>query len=90
MFTFALPAGLLPFVFPFMICSETPKATTFELYDGVSVIWTKHFLECKSFVSFHCFIPHFPKPLHGYNSWKNMQVLVLLSDDVGIILSYFD
>jgi hypothetical protein len=38
LFAFALPEGLLPFVFPFMICSETSKATAFYLYDGISVI----------------------------------------------------
>jgi hypothetical protein len=65
MFAFVLPAGLLPFVFPFMICSETSRATAFDFYDGVSVIWTKHFLGCNCFVSFHCFIPHYPQPLHG-------------------------
>jgi hypothetical protein len=31
----------------------------------VSIIWIKHFLGYKSFASFHCFTPHFPKPLHG-------------------------
>jgi hypothetical protein len=90
MVAFVLPKGLLSLFLLFMICSETPRATAFDLYDGVSIIWIKHFCGCKSFASFHCFTPHFPKPLHGYNSWKNMQVLVLLSDDVGIILSYFD
>jgi hypothetical protein len=65
MFAFALPTGLMSFLFPFMICSETPKATTFDLYDGVSIMWIKHFLGCKSFALFHCFIPHFRTPLHG-------------------------
>jgi hypothetical protein len=65
MFAFAFPTRLLLFVFPFMICSETPRATAFDLYDGVSVIWSKHFLGCKSFASFHFFTPHFPKALHG-------------------------
>jgi hypothetical protein len=65
MFIFAFPAGLLPFIFPFMICSETPRATAFDLYDGVFVIWSKHFLGCKPFASFHCLTPHFPNPLHG-------------------------
>jgi hypothetical protein len=90
MFSFALPMGLLPFVFPFMICNETSRAIAFDFYDGVFVIWSKHFLGCKSFASFHCFTPHFPKPLHGLNSWINLPFLILLSDDVGIILSYFD
>jgi hypothetical protein len=63
MFAFALPAGLLPFVFPFMFCSETSRATAFDFYDGVSIIWTKHFLGCNSFGSFHCFTLHYPKPL---------------------------
>jgi hypothetical protein len=56
---------LLPFVFPFMFCSETSRATAFDFYDGVSVIWTKYFLGCNSSASFHCFTPHYPKPLHG-------------------------
>jgi hypothetical protein len=65
MFAFVLFVGLLPFVFPFMFYSETPRAIAFDFYDGVFVIWTKHFLGCKSLASFHCFTPHFPKPLHG-------------------------
>ena len=64
MFAFTLLARLLPFVFPFMICNETPKVATFDLYDGVFVIKTTHFLEYKSFASFHYFTPHYPKPLH--------------------------
>jgi hypothetical protein len=85
MFAFALPTGLLSFLFPFMIYSEISRATAFDLYDGVSIIWIKHFLGCQSFDSFHYFTPHFPKPLHGLNSWKNMPFLILLSDDVSII-----
>jgi hypothetical protein len=65
MFAFALPAGLLPLVFPFMFCSETSRATAFDFYDGVSVIWTMYFLEYNSSASFHCFTPHYPKPLRG-------------------------
>jgi hypothetical protein len=65
MFSFVFPTGLMSFLFPFMICSETSRAIAFDLYDGVSVIWTKHFLGCNSFASFHCFTPHYPKPLHG-------------------------
>jgi hypothetical protein len=65
MFAFALPAGLLPIVFPFMFCSETSRATAFDFYDADSVIWTKHFLGCNSSPSFHCLIPHYPKPLRG-------------------------
>jgi hypothetical protein len=65
MFAFVLPTGLLLFVFPFMFCSETSRATAFEFYDGVSVIWTKHFLGCNSSASYHCFIPQYPKPLRG-------------------------
>jgi hypothetical protein len=65
MFAFALPAGLLSLVFPFMYCSETSRATAFDFYDGVSIVWTKHFLECNSTASFHSFTPHYPKPLHG-------------------------
>jgi hypothetical protein len=52
MFAFALPVRLLPVVFPFMICSETSRATAIDLYDGISVIWTKHFLGCNSFALF--------------------------------------
>jgi hypothetical protein len=65
MFAFALPAGLLPLVFPIMYCSETSRATAFDFYDGVSVVWTKYFLGCNSSASFHCFTPHYPKPLPG-------------------------
>jgi hypothetical protein len=65
MFVFALPAGLLPFVFPVMFCSETSRATAFDFYDGVFVMWAKHFLGCNSSASFHCFTPHYPKPLRG-------------------------
>jgi hypothetical protein len=53
MFAFALPVGLLRFVFPFMFCSETSRATAFDFYDGVSVIWTKHFLGCNSSAVLH-------------------------------------
>jgi hypothetical protein len=48
-----------------MICSETPKATAFDLNDGVCVIWIEHFCRYKFFASFHCFTPHFPTPLYG-------------------------
>jgi hypothetical protein len=65
MFAFALPTGLLPFVFLAMFCSETSRATAFDFYDGVLVIWSMHFLGCNSSASFHCFTPHYPKPLHG-------------------------
>jgi hypothetical protein len=65
MFVFALPAGLLPLVFPFMFCSETSRATAFDFYDGVSLVWTKYFLGCNSSASFYCFTPHYPKPLPG-------------------------
>jgi hypothetical protein len=65
MFTFALSAGSLPLVFPFMFCSETSRATAFDFYDGVSVVSTKHFLGCNTSASAHCFTPHYPKPLHG-------------------------
>ena len=65
LFAIALPTGLLPFVFPFMFCSETKRATAFDFYDHVSVMWTKHFLDCNSSASFHCSIPHYPKPLRG-------------------------
>jgi hypothetical protein len=48
-----------------MFCSETSRATAFDFYDGVSVIWTMHFLGCNSSASFHCFTPHYPNPLRG-------------------------
>ena len=41
LFAVALPTGLLPFVFPFMFCSETKRATAFDFYGHVSVMWTK-------------------------------------------------
>ena len=59
LFVVALSTGLLPFVFPFMFCSETKMATAFDFYDHVSIMWTKHFLGCNSS------IPHYPKALHG-------------------------
>ena len=65
LFAVALPAGLLPFVFSFMFCSETKRASAFDFCDHVSVMWTKHFLGCNSSASFHCSIPHYPKPLRG-------------------------
>ena len=37
-FTFVLPTGLLFFVIPFIFCSETERATTFDFYDHVSVM----------------------------------------------------
>ena len=48
LFAVAFPQGLLPFVFPFMFCSETKRATAFDFYDFVSLMWTKHFLGCNS------------------------------------------
>ena len=63
LFAVVLPTGLLPLVFPFTFCSETKRATAFNFYDHVSVMWTKHFLGCNSFASFHCSIPDYPKPL---------------------------
>jgi hypothetical protein len=65
LFTDALLQGLLPFVFPFMFCSETKRATAFDFYDRISVMWIMHFLGCNSSGSFHCSIPHYPKPPHG-------------------------
>ena len=64
LFAIALPTGLLPFVFPFMFCSETKRATAFDFHDHISFMWTKHFLGCNSSASFHCSISHYPKPLH--------------------------
>jgi hypothetical protein len=71
------------------ICSKTSKATAFDLYDGVFVIWIKHFFGCNSFASFHSFTPHFPIPLHIEILYlrKNMAFLILPSDDVSIIFS---
>jgi hypothetical protein len=65
LFAVAFPQGLLPFVFPFMFCSETKRATAFGFYDYVSVMWTMHFLGCTSSESFHCSVPHYRKPLRG-------------------------
>jgi hypothetical protein len=48
-----------------MICSETPRATAFDLNVGVCVIWIQYFCGCKTFASFHCFTAHFPTPLYG-------------------------
>ena len=76
LFAVALPAGLLPFVFPFMFCSETKRATAFDFYDRVSVMWTKHFLGCNSSTSFHCFILHYPNALAGLNLWNSMPFLI--------------
>ena len=41
---FALCTGLLFFIIPFMFCSETKSATTFDFYDRVTVMWCKQFL----------------------------------------------
>ena len=63
LFAVAHPMGLLPFIFPFIFCNETKRTTAFDFYDHVSVMWTKYFLGCNSSASFHCSIPHYPKPL---------------------------
>ena len=65
LFVVALPAGLLPFEFPFMFCSETKRATAFDFYGYVSVMWTKQILSCNSSASFHYSIPQYPKALRG-------------------------
>ena len=52
---FALCMGFLFFVIPFMFCSETKRATTFDFFDRVVVIWCKEFLSWNSSISFHCF-----------------------------------
>jgi hypothetical protein len=65
MFAFVLPVGLVSFLHPFFICSETSKAIAFDLYNGVIIILIGHFVGCKLFVSFHSFTPHFSIPLHG-------------------------
>ena len=41
---FAFSMGLLFFVIPFMFCSETKRATTFDFYDRVIIMWFKQFL----------------------------------------------
>ena len=61
-FAVALPMGLQPFVFRFLFCSETKRATAFDFYDRVSVMWTKHVVAILQY-----FIPHYPKPLRGQN-----------------------
>ena len=73
LFAVALPAGLLSFIFPFTFCSETKRATAFDFYDPVSVMWTKHFLGCNSSASYHCFVPHYPKPLRGSLFFHNYE-----------------
>ena len=65
LFAVALSARLLSFVYPIIFCSETKRATVFDFYDRVYVMWTKHFLGYNSYASFHCCIPYYPKPLHG-------------------------
>ena len=52
---FTLCTGLLFFVIPFMFCSETKRATTFDFFDRVIVMWCKEFLSWNSSISFHCF-----------------------------------
>jgi hypothetical protein len=92
MFAFVLLVGLVSFFH--WICSETSRATAFDFYDGVSVLWIKLFFRCKSFASFHCnnalsFISMIV--LHGWilYSCKDIPILVLLSHDVSITLSIF-
>ena len=65
LFAIALLVGLLPFVFPFMFCSETKRATAFDFYGHVSIMWTKQILGCNSFASFHYSIPQYPRGLRG-------------------------
>ena len=65
LFIVAIPARLLPFVFPFMFCSETKRATAFDFYGHVSVMWTKQILGRNSSISFHFSIPQYPKTLRG-------------------------
>ena len=62
---FALSMGLLFFVIPFMFCSETKRATTFDFYDRVTVMWCKQLLSWNSSTSFHCFMLLYPKRLVG-------------------------
>jgi hypothetical protein len=74
MFAFVLPTGLLPFVFPFMICSETPRATPLifmmvSLSSGLSIFWDTNLL-LHFIVLYHISLNHY------------MVVLVLLNDDV--------
>ena len=79
-FAVALPAGLLPFVFLFIFCSKTKRATAFDFYGQVFVMWTKQILDCNSFASFHYSIPQYSKALRGYNLWNSMHFFILLSD----------
>ena len=75
LFAVALPTGLLPFVFPFMFCSETKRAIAFDFYGHVSVMWTKQILGRKSSTSFHFSIPQYPKSLRGQNLGNSMPFL---------------
>jgi hypothetical protein len=82
MFVFVLPVGLLPFVFPFIFCGETlgPLPLIFMMVSpssGLRIFWNANLL-LHFIVLHHIFLNHY------------MAVLVLLSDDVRIILFYFD
>jgi hypothetical protein len=69
MVAFVLPAGLRSLLFPFMICNETPRATTFDLNDGISVIWIKHFVDANLLLYFvvlnHIFLHHCMARIRG-------------------------
>jgi hypothetical protein len=86
MFAFVFPIGLVSFLY--WICSETSKATAFDFYDGIYVFWIQVFVPCLLhlvIVTLHSSIP-----LHGWipYSYKEMPILVLSSNDLGIILSF--
>ena len=63
LFAIALPAGLLSFVFPFMFCSETKRATAFDsmtmsLLCRLSIFWVAillhHFIVLYHITLSHC------------------------------------
>ena len=63
LFAVAFLVGLLPFVFPFMFCNETKRATAFDFYDvsllcGLSIFWVAillhHFI-----VLYHITLSHY-------------------------------
>jgi hypothetical protein len=69
MVSFVLLVGLRSLSLPFMICSETPRATAFYLNDGVSVIWIKHFMDANLLLYFivlnHIFLHHCMARIRG-------------------------
>jgi hypothetical protein len=69
MVAFVLPMGLRSLLLPFMICSKTPRATAFDLNDGVSVIWIKYFVDTNLLLHFivlnHIFLYHCMARIRG-------------------------